>query len=54
VSWAGKTNKEIGVQLFIAEGTVKTHMKSLLQKLDVVGLTAEFREGVHRGLVRLN
>jgi two-component system NarL family response regulator len=51
---AGKSNKEIGAQLFIAEGTVKTHVKSLLEKLAVVGRTAAIREAVHRGLVRLN
>src|SRR6266478_7871617 len=51
---AGKSNKEIGVQLFIAVGTVKTHVKSLLEKLAVVGRTAAIREAVHRGLVRLN
>ena len=51
---AGKSNKEIGNQLFIAEGTVKTHMKNLLEKLAVVGRTAAIREAVHRGLVRLN
>jgi two-component system NarL family response regulator len=50
---AGKSNKEIGAQLFIAEGTVKTHVKNLLEKLNVVGRTAAIREGVHRGLVRL-
>ena len=51
---AGKSNKEIGTQLFIAEGTVKTHVKNLLEKLAVAGRTAAIREGVHRGLVRLN
>ncbi len=51
---AGKSNKEIGVQLFIAEGTVKTHVKSLLEKLGAVGRTAAIREAVHRGLVRLD
>jgi DNA-binding NarL/FixJ family response regulator len=51
---AGKSNKEIGAQLFIAEGTVKTHVKNLLEKLAVVGRTAAIREAVHRGLVRLN
>jgi two-component system NarL family response regulator len=51
---AGKSNKEIGVQLCIAEGTVKTHVKSLLEKLAVVGRTGAIREAVHRGLVRLN
>jgi len=50
---SGKSNKEIGAQLFIAEGTVKTHVKSLLEKLSVVGRTGAIREAVHRGLVRL-
>lgn len=51
---AGKSNKEIGAQLFIAEGTVKTHVKNLLEKLSVAGRTGAIREAVHRGLVRLN
>lgn len=51
---AGKSNKEIGVQLFIAEGTVKSHVKSVLEKLNVPGRTAAIREAAHRGLVRLN
>jgi len=51
---AGKSNKEIGAQLFITEGTVKTHVKNLLEKLAVVGRTAAIREAVHRGLVRLD
>jgi two-component system NarL family response regulator len=50
----GASNKEIGVQLFIAEGTVKTHVKAVLEKLGVPGRTAAIREGVRRGLVRLN
>jgi len=51
---AGKSNKEIGVQLFITEGTVKTHVKSLLEKLGAAGRTAAVRQAVHRGLLRLN
>jgi DNA-binding NarL/FixJ family response regulator len=51
---AGKSNEEIVAQLFIAEGTVKTHVKNLLEKLSVAGRTAAMREAVHRGLVRLN
>ena len=31
---AGKSNKLIAAELDIAEGTVKTHMKSILPKLD--------------------
>jgi len=50
---AGKSNKEIGVQLFISEGTVKTHVASLLGKLGVTGRTLAVREAVHRGLVQL-
>jgi two-component system NarL family response regulator len=50
---AGKSNKEIGVQLFITEGTVKTHVASLLVKLGVKGRTSAIREAVRRGLVRM-
>ncbi|HXI70273.1 MAG TPA: response regulator transcription factor [Verrucomicrobiae bacterium] len=49
----GKSNKDIGDQLGIAEGTVKTHVKSLLKKLQAPGRTAAVREAVHRGLVQL-
>lgn len=31
----GRTNKEMAAAMFISEETVKTHMKSLFQKLDV-------------------
>ncbi|HTR41182.1 MAG TPA: response regulator transcription factor [Pseudomonadales bacterium] len=50
---SGKSNKEIGVQLFIGEGTVKTHVASLLVKLGVAGRTAAVREAVRLGLVRM-
>jgi|SRR5271155_191476 len=49
----GKSNKDIGDKLGIAEGTVKTHVKSLLKKLKAPGRTAAVREAVHLGLVRL-
>src|SRR6266705_4598097 len=48
----GKSNKAIGDQLGIAEGTVKTHVKSLLKKLQAPGRTAAVKEAVHRGLVQ--
>jgi len=35
----GASNKEIGVALFISEGTVKTHVKSVLAKLDATSRT---------------
>ena len=50
---AGKSNKEIGVQLFITEGTVKTHVASVLGKLGAVGRTSAVREAVRLGLVRM-
>ncbi len=30
----GKTNHQIGVSLFITEGTVKTHVNNILNKLN--------------------
>jgi two-component system NarL family response regulator len=49
----GDTNKDIGDQLGITEGTVKTHVKSLLGKMNAPGRTAAVKEAVHRGLVHL-
>jgi two-component system NarL family response regulator len=51
---AGKSNKEIGSQLFIAEGTVKTHVASLLAKLDTGSRMAAIRRAVQLGLVHLD
>jgi two-component system NarL family response regulator len=33
----GRSNKEIGRSLYISEGTVKHHVKSILRKLDAIG-----------------
>ena len=49
----GNSNKSIGGRLGIAEGTVKTHVKSLLAKMNAPGRTAAVKEAVHRGLVHL-
>jgi two-component system NarL family response regulator len=49
----GKSNKAIGDELGITEGTVKTHVKSVLHKLQAPGRTAAVREAVHRGLVQI-
>ena len=49
----GRSNKEIGDRLGITEGTVKTHVKSMLRKLKAPGRTAAVKEAVHLGIVRL-
>ena len=49
----GKSNKEIGVQLFISEGTVKTHVESLLDKLGAATRTSAVKAAVRRGLVQM-
>ena len=49
----GKTNKEIGRALFISEGTVVYHMKSILSKLDAGGREEAMAIAARRGLVRL-
>jgi two-component system NarL family response regulator len=50
---AGKSNKEIGAELFISEGTVKTHVKSIFSKLDVVSRTEAVANATRRGLIQL-
>jgi DNA-binding NarL/FixJ family response regulator len=50
---AGKSNKEIGVQLFISEGTVKTHVENLLEKLGAATRTSAVKAAVRRGLVQM-
>ena len=50
---AGKSNKEIGAKLFISDGTVKTHVKSIFTKLDVVSRTEAVATATRRGLIQL-
>lgn len=50
---AGKSNKEIGRDLFISEATVKTHINSLLGKLGVTDRTQAATTALQRGLVHL-
>ncbi len=50
---AGRSNKEIGAALAIAEGTVKVHVNSLLGKLGVQDRTQAVTEALRRGLVHL-
>jgi len=49
----GKSNKEIGVDLRVSETTVKSHLRSLFRKLNVVNRTEAITVASRRGLVRL-
>jgi DNA-binding NarL/FixJ family response regulator len=49
----GKTNKEIGAALSIAESTVKVHLTHLFEKLGVSSRTEAIATAARRGLVRM-
>jgi two-component system NarL family response regulator len=49
----GRSNKDIGRRLEISEGTAKTHVKSILTKLDAISRTEAVAVAHKRGLVRL-
>jgi DNA-binding NarL/FixJ family response regulator len=49
----GNTNKEIGKRLFIAEETVKNHVKNILGKLGANDRTQAVSIGVRRGIIHL-
>lgn len=48
----GESNKEIGAALFVSEGTVKTHVKSILSKLDAGSRIEAVTIATGRGMVR--
>ena len=50
---AGRSNKEIAADLGITEGTVKTHVNHVLDKLGVHDRTQAALTAVKRGLVRM-
>jgi two-component system, NarL family, response regulator len=50
---AGKSNKLIAAELEISEGTVKTHMKSILPKLDAADRTHAVMIALRRGILDL-
>lgn len=50
---SGRSNKEIGSDLGVAENTVKNHVKMILEKLGVADRTGAATKAIQRGLVRL-
>lgn len=49
----GKSNKEIGGSLYISETTVKSHLRSVFMKLNVVSRTEAIAVATRRGLIQL-
>jgi DNA-binding NarL/FixJ family response regulator len=49
----GKSNREIGTELRVAEGTVKAHVSRIFGKLNVTARTEAVTQAVRRGLVHL-
>lgn len=49
----GKTNKDIGAQLFIAESTVKFHVHAILIKLDAANRTEAVSIAAQQGIIKL-
>lgn len=49
----GAANKEIGVELSIAQSTVKTHISTIFQKLGVNDRTEAVTEALKKGIIRL-
>lgn len=49
----GKSNKEIASALFVSEATVKSHLRSLFTKLQVLSRTEAIAVAIRRGLVQV-
>jgi DNA-binding NarL/FixJ family response regulator len=49
----GNRNREIGVQLFISEETVKVHVKHIMEKLGASDRTQAVAIAVRRGIIQL-
>jgi len=49
----GKSNKDIGTQLFISEFTVKGHLRNIFAKLHVMSRTEAITAATRRGFVHL-
>ena len=51
---AGNRNRDIGEKLFIAEETVKVHLKHVMEKLQVHDRTEAVIQAVRRGIIHLD
>jgi two-component system NarL family response regulator len=49
----GRSNKEIGADLFISEATVKSHVRSMFTKLHVISRTEAIAAANQRGLLQV-
>jgi DNA-binding NarL/FixJ family response regulator len=49
----GNRNSDIAAKLFVAEGTVKVHVKNIMQKLGATDRTHAVTIAVRRGIIRL-
>jgi two-component system, NarL family, response regulator len=49
----GRSNKEIGQILYLSEGTIKHHVKSILRKLGAIGRSEAMAIATRRGLIHL-
>jgi two-component system NarL family response regulator len=49
----GRSNKEIGSDLFVSETTVKSHVRNIFTKLNVLSRTEAIAAASRRGLIRL-
>lgn len=49
----GRSNKEIGSDLFVSETTVKSHVRNIFTKLNVLSRTEAIAAASKRGLIRL-
>jgi two-component system, NarL family, response regulator len=48
----GITNKEIGAQLSLTEGTIKSHVREIMAKLNAISRTEAVNLAVQRGLLK--